>query len=60
MTHCNFKILENIELENYKFKVAWIKNYIKEYIGEYFNNIKKECDRQEITKTKASIMDGEI
>ena len=50
----------NIELENYKFKVNWIKNYISKNIGEYFNYFKKECDRQEIAKAYASTMDGEI
>ena len=56
----NIKKPKNIELENYKFRVGWIKNYISKNIGEYFNYFKKECDRQEIAKTKASILDGEI
>ena len=56
----NAKKIRNIELENYKFKVNWIKNYISKNIGEYFNYFKKECDRQEIEKTKASTLDGEI
>ena len=56
----NAKKLRNIELENYKFKVNWNKNYISKNIGEYFNYFKKECDRQEIAKTKASTLDGEI
>ena len=47
-------------MENYKFKVNWIKNYISKNIGEYFNYFKKEWDRQEIAKTKASTLDGEI
>ena len=54
------KQIRNIELENYKFRVGWIKNYITKNIGEYFNYFKKECDRQEIAKTKASTLDGEI
>ena len=56
----NAEKIRNIELENYKFKVNLIKNYISKNIGEYFNYFKKECDRQEITKTKASTLDGEI
>ena len=54
------KQIRNIELENYKFRVGWIKNYITKNIGEYFNYFKKECDRQEIAKKKASTLDGEI
>ena len=54
------KNIRNIELENYKFKVGWIKNYISKNISEYFNYFKKECDRQESAKTKASTLDGEI
>ena len=52
--------MKNIELENYKFRVRWIKNYISKNIGEYFNYFKKECERQEIAKTKVSTLDGEI
>ena len=49
---------KNIELENYKFRVGWIKNYIKKNIGTYF---KRQCDRQEEeAKTYASTLDGEI
>ena len=55
-----YKETKNIELENYKFRVGWIKNYISKNIGEYFNYFKKECDRQEIAKTKVSTLDGEI
>ena len=55
-----YKEIRNIELENYKFRVGWIKNYISKNIGEYFSYFKKECDRQEIAKTKASTLDGEI
>ena len=55
-----YKETKNIELENYKFRVGWSKNYISKNIGEYFNYFKKECDRQEIAKTKASTLDGEI
>ncbi len=55
-----YKKTKNIELENYKFRVGWIKNYISKNICEYFNYFKKECDRQEIAKTKPSTLDGEI
>ena len=54
------KQIKNIELENYKFRVGWMKNYISKNIGEYFNYFKKECERQELAKTKASTLDGEI
>ena len=50
----------NIELQNYKFKINWIKNYIYKNIGEYFNYFKKECERIESAKKYASTMDGEI
>ena len=39
----NSKIINNIELENYKFRVEWIKNYISKNIGSYFSCIEKEC-----------------
>ena len=54
------KNIKNIELENYKFRVGWIKNYISKNIGEYFKYFKKECERQENEKTRASTIDGEI
>ena len=54
------KTKRNIELENYRFKVSWIKNYISKNIDDYFNYFKKECERQESAKTYASTMDGEI
>ena len=54
------KTMRNIELENYRFKVSWIKNYISKNIDDYFNYFKKECERQESAKTYASTMDGEI
>ena len=56
----NLKLKRNIEIENYKFRVNWIKNYIKKDICEYFNYFKKECDRQEEARTYASTEDGEI
>ena len=46
----NSKTKRNIELENYKFKVNWINNYITKNIGEYFHYFKKECERQEREK----------
>ena len=55
-----YKETKNIVLENYKFRVGLIKNYISKNIGEYFNYFKKECDRKEISKTKISALDGEI
>jgi len=30
------KANKNIELENYKFLVGWIKNHIKKNVGAYF------------------------
>ena len=56
----NFKTFKNIELENYKFRINWIKNYMKKNIGEYFNYFKKQCDKQEEARTYASTTDGEI
>ena len=52
--------MKNIELKNYKFRVGLIKNYISKNIGDYFYYFKKERERQEIAKTKASTLDGEI
>ena len=60
VTKNNIKTKKNIEIENYKFRINWIKNYIKKDIAEYFNYFKKECDRQEEAKTYASTEDGEI
>ena len=54
------KTTRNIELENYRFKVSWIKNYISNNIEDYFNYFKKECERQESAKTYASTLDGDI
>ena len=59
-TKYNIKNKKNIEIENYKFRINWIKNYIKKDIAEYFNNLKKEYCRQEEAKTCASTEDGEI
>ena len=56
----NFKRLKNIELENYKFRINWIKNYMKKNIGKYFNYFKRKCDEQEEARTYASTTDGEI
>ncbi len=55
----NSKTTRNIEIENYKFKINWIINYISKNIDEYFKYFKKECDRQENAKTYASTI-GEI
>ena len=49
--------MRNIELENYRFKVSWIKNYISKNIDDYFNYFKKEYEKQESTKTYASTME---
>ena len=54
------KANKNIELENYKFRVNWIKNYIKKNIGAYFKYFKGQCDKQEEAKTYASTVEGEI
>ena len=54
------KVKKNIEVENLKFRVNWIKRYISNNIEEYFNYFKKECEQIENEKTLASTMDGEI
>ena len=36
-----------IQIQNYIFRITWIKNYIKKNIDKY---IKNECKRQEYTK----------
>ena len=41
------KNIKNIEIENYKFRLGSINNYISKNIGEYFKFFKKECERQE-------------
>ena len=56
----NLKVNKNIELENYRFRINWIKNYMKKNIGEYFNYFKRQCDKQEEAKIYASTVDGEI
>ena len=55
-----YKFKKNIEVENLKFRVNWIKRYISQSIDEYFLYFKKECDKQENAKTFASTIDGEI
>ena len=54
------KKIKNIELQNYNFRVNWIKKYISENIEDYFKYFKKECNRIDKEETLASTMDGEI
>ena len=54
------KNIKNIEFENYKFRVGWIKNYISKNISELFKYFKKECEKQETEKTRTSTIDREI
>ena len=54
------KKIKNIELQNYNFRVNWIKKYISENIDEYFKYFKNECDKIEREETMASTLDGEI
>ena len=37
-------------IENYKFRINWIKNYIDKNSDEYFNYFSKECKRKEDKK----------
>ena len=41
------KKIKNIELQNYIFRINWIKKYISENIDEYFKYFKNECDKIE-------------
>ena len=52
--------IKNIELENYKFRINWIKNYMKKNIREYFNYFKRQWDKQKEARTYASTTGGEI
>ena len=55
------KKIKNIELQNYIFRINWIKKYISENIDEYFKYFKNECDKIEREEeTRASTIDGEI
>ena len=54
------KKLKNIELQNYNFRVKWIKKCISENLEKYFKYFKKVCDNMEIEETNASTVDGEI
>ena len=54
------KTTKNIQIENYKFRINWIKNYLEKNIGKYFNYFRKECNRHEDAKTYASTIDEEI
>ena len=54
------KKIKNIELQNYNFRINWIKKYISENIDEYFKYFKNECDKIEREETMASTIDGEI
>ena len=44
------KKIKNIELQNYNFRVKWIKKCIFENLEKYFKYFKKECDNMEKNK----------
>ena len=54
------KRIKNIELQNYIFRINWIKRYINENIEEYFKYFKNECEKIEREETRASTLEGEI
>ena len=56
----NHKKIKNIELQNYNFRVRWIKKCISENLEKYFKYFKKVCDNMEIEETNSSTVDGEI
>ena len=51
------KKIKNIELQNYDFRIRWIKKCTSENLEKYF---KKKCDEMEKEETMASTIDGEI
>ena len=54
------KKIKNLELQNYNFRIKWIKKCISENIENYFKYYKKECDNMEKEEALASTVDGEI
>jgi hypothetical protein len=55
------KKIKNIELQNYNFRIKWIKKCISENPVKYFKYFKNECKKMEIEEeTMASTIDGEI
>ena len=47
------KKLKNIELQNYNFRIKWIKKCISENQEKYFKYFKKECNKMEREETMA-------
>ena len=54
------KRIKNIELQNYIFRINWIKRYINENIEEYFKYFKNECEKIEREETSASTLEGKL
>ena len=54
------KKIKNIELQNYDFRIRWIKKCTSENLEKYFKYFKKECDNMEKEETMASTIDGKI
>ena len=54
------KKIKDIQLQNYIFRIRWIKKCISENMEKYFKYFKKECDKMEKEETMASTIDGEI
>ena len=54
------KKIKNIQLQNYNFRIRWIKKCISENLEKYFKYFKKECDKMDKEETMASTVDGEI
>ena len=55
------KKIKNIELQNYNFRIKWIKKCISENPVKYFKYFKNECKKMEREEeTMASTVDGEI
>ena len=54
------KKIKNIELQNYDFRIRWIKKCTSENLEKYFKYFKKVCDKMEKEETMASTVDGEI
>ena len=54
------KKIKNLELQNYNFRIKWIKKCISENIENYFKYFKKECDNMEKEETMVSTVNEEI
>ena len=57
----NNKSKKDIEIQNYNFKISWLKNLKEENnMYKYFKYFKMECDNREAAKTKASTIESMI